>query len=50
MNELRKQQKDSEITEDDLYDLEDQMQKITDQANKKLDQIVADKQKEILDD
>lgn len=50
LNELRKQQKDGEITEDDLYDLEDQMQKLTDQANKKLDQIVADKQKEILAD
>ncbi|MBU3851119.1 MAG: ribosome recycling factor [Candidatus Paralactobacillus gallistercoris] len=50
LNELRKQQKNGDITEDELYDLEGEMQKLTDQANKKLDQIVADKQKEILAD
>jgi ribosome recycling factor len=47
--QIKKQQKDGEITEDDQEKLEDQIQKAHDNAMKELDQIVADKEKEILE-
>jgi ribosome recycling factor len=47
--QIKKQQKDGEITEDDQEKLEDQIQKATDSVMKELDQIVADKEKEILE-
>lgn len=48
IDKFRKQQKEGIISEDDFYDLEKQMQKITDKANKLIDKIVENKQKEIL--
>ena len=45
---LKKQKKSSEITEDDLKDLETAMQKLTDRMIKEVDKIAADKEKEIL--
>ena len=41
-------EKASEITEDDLKDGEDQIQKITDDAIKKVDSVVDNKTKEIM--
>ena len=40
--------KNGEITEDDLKDCEDQVQKLTDKFVKEVDGHVADKEKEIL--
>lgn len=40
--------KNGEITEDDLKDCEDQIQKLTDKYVKEVDVHVADKEKEIL--
>ena len=45
---LKKQKKDSEITEDDLKDSEVEAQKITDNAIKDADKLGADKEKEIM--
>lgn len=45
---LKKQQKANEITEDDLHDLEDQVQKATDAAVKNIDAIAKDKEQELL--
>jgi len=47
MNSLKKQQKDDEITEDEQRNLEKQVQKVTDDATKKIDKIAEDKRKEI---
>ena len=41
-------EKKSEITEDDLKDAENQLQKLTDQQVKDLDAIGAEKEKEIM--
>ena len=41
-------EKASEITEDDLKDGEDQIQKINDDAIKKVDSVVENKTKEIM--
>ncbi|WP_290033844.1 ribosome recycling factor [Ligilactobacillus cholophilus] len=46
---LKKSQKNGELSEDELHDLEDQAQQVTDEAIKKVDQIVADKEQEILE-
>ena len=46
---LKKAEKDGEMSEDELHDLEDQAQQVTDEAVKKVDEIVADKEKEILE-
>ena len=46
---FKKQKKANEITEDDLKDLEDQIQKMTDKFVKKIDGIIADKEKEIME-
>ncbi|GAB5054377.1 MULTISPECIES: ribosome recycling factor [Pediococcus] len=48
MDELKKGEKDSTFTEDQLHDLETQTQKVTDAAIKAVDGIVADKEKEVL--
>lgn len=46
---FKKQKKDSEITEDDLKNLETQVQKLTDKFVKEIDDTVAAKEKEILE-
>lgn len=45
---FKKQKKDGEITEDDLKNLETQVQKLTDRFVKDIDNMVAEKEKEIL--
>lgn len=47
MNTLKRQQKDDEITEDEQRNLEKQVQKITDDSTKKIDQLADVKRKEI---
>lgn len=47
MNNLKKQQKDDEITEDEQRNLEKKVQKVTDDATKKIDKIAEEKRKEI---
>lgn len=46
---FKKQKKDGEITEDDLKDLETKVQKLTDRFVKEIDEIVAAKEKEIME-
>mgnify|MGYP001146865816 CR=1 FL=1 len=46
---LKKMQKDGELTEDDLKNAQDEVQKITDKFTKKVDQMVENKEKEILE-
>lgn len=46
---LKSQKKAKEISEDDLFRLQDEIQKVTDDHIKKIDEIVADKEKEILE-
>lgn len=46
---LKKQKKDSEITEDDLKKFEDDIQKTTDNYIKEIDRILSDKEKEIME-
>lgn len=48
IDEFKKKQKDSEITEDDLRVAEEQIQKITDKKIEEIDTILANKEKEIL--
>lgn len=45
---FRKQQKDSEITEDELKVAEDEVQKITDSKIEEIDNILANKEKEVM--
>lgn len=47
MNTLKKQQKVDEITEDEQRNLEKEVQKVTDQATKKIDELAEQKRKEI---
>ena len=49
MDKIKKMEKASEITEDDLKDGEEELQDITDDFIKKVDSICADKEKEILE-
>lgn len=50
MNELlKKQQKDSEITEDEVKKQLDEVQKLTDLYIKEIDKVAAEKEKEILE-
>lgn len=49
MDDLKKAQKNNEITEDDLRDLEKQVQKVTDESVKEIDDITAEKEKELLE-
>jgi ribosome recycling factor len=46
---LKKQEKDSEITEDDLDDELEEIQKKADKRIKEIDEIVAEKEKEIME-
>ena len=48
IDEFKKKQKDSEITEDELKQAEDQIQKITDKMTDKIDEITEKKEKEIM--
>lgn len=48
IDEFKKKQKDSEITEDDLHTAEEQIQKITDKKIEEIDSILANKEKEIM--
>ena len=48
MDKLKKMQKNSEITEDDLKDCEKKVQKLTDGFCDDIDKAVADKEKEIM--
>ncbi len=45
---VRKQEKASEISEDESADLQDQIQKLTDRYTKKVDELLAEKEKEII--
>ncbi|MFD1431781.1 ribosome recycling factor [Lacticaseibacillus yichunensis] len=47
LDKARKQEKASEITEDELHRLEKEIQQVTDDATKKIDAAAADKEKEI---
>lgn len=49
MDKLKKLKKDSEITEDDLHNGEEKMQKITDKFIKKIDEMVDAKEKDIME-
>ena len=49
IEQFQKQKKANEITEDDLKDLEEQIQKMTDKFVKQIDGIIAEKEKEILE-
>lgn len=46
---FKKQKKDNEITEDDLKDLEEKIQKLTDKFVKQIDEIATAKEKEIME-
>ncbi|UXS28474.1 ribosome recycling factor [Staphylococcus delphini] len=45
---LKRQEKDGEISEDELRNGSDEVQKITDSSIKEIDQLVADKEKDIM--
>ena len=47
MDNLKKAEKASEISEDEMHDLEEQVQNITNEATKKIDVISKEKEKEI---
>ncbi|MBR3588947.1 MAG: ribosome recycling factor [Clostridia bacterium] len=49
IDKLKKMQKNSEITEDDLSNGEDKIQKITDDFIKKIDDKAKDKEKEVME-
>lgn len=49
MDEAKKQEKSKEITEDELKSLEKDIQKATDDAVKHIDQMTANKEKELLE-
>ena len=48
IDNFRKMQKDSEITEDELKAAEDEVQKITDKNIEEIDGILANKEKEVM--
>ena len=50
MEALKKSEKNKEITEDDKKKGEDQLQKVTDEYVTKIDKIVSEKEKELLED
>ena len=49
IEQIKKQKKDGEVTEDDQKKLEEQAQKLTDSTIKDIDKIIADKEKEIIE-
>lgn len=48
IDKLKKMKKDSEITEDDLHNGEEKMQKITDKFVKRIDEMVTEKEQDIM--
>lgn len=48
MDAIRKQEKSAEISEDEARDLQDQVQKLTDQSTSKIDSLLATKEKDIM--
>lgn len=48
-DKLKKQQKDSDITEDDLHRTQDEIQTVTDDYVKKVDELLQRKEKEIME-
>ena len=48
IDEARRKQKDSEMTEDELKQAEDQIQKLTDKYVEEIDSLVSNKEKEIM--
>ena len=49
MDEAKKQEKAKEITEDELKGLEKEIQKVTDDAVKHVDEMIAHKEKELME-
>ena len=47
VDSVRKQEKNSEISEDEARDLQDKLQKLTDKYTAKVDEILAEKEKDI---
>lgn len=47
IDKIRKQEKNSEISEDEFRDLQDEIQKVTDKYVSKIDEILANKEKEL---
>lgn len=47
VDEVRKQEKSSEISEDEARDLLEEIQKLTDQSTKRIDELLAAKEKDI---
>jgi ribosome recycling factor len=47
IDKVKKQEKNKEISEDESHDLQDEIQKITDQYTAKIDQLLAEKDKEL---
>jgi ribosome recycling factor len=50
VDSLKKMEKDSKINEDDLKKYQKEVQELTDEAIKKIDAVLAEKEKEIMDD
>lgn len=48
MDAFKKQEKNSEITEDEMKQVEKDLQKLTDESCKKLDELLAKKEKELM--
>ncbi len=48
IDEVRKQEKNSDISEDESRDLQDEIQKVTDSFSKKIDELLAIKEKDIM--
>lgn len=49
IDKIKKLKKDNEISEDEMHDGEDKVQKITDKFIKKIDEMVAEKEKDIME-
>ena len=49
IDSLKKQKKNKEISEDDLFKFQDDAQKQTDEFIKKIDTILAEKEKEVME-
>jgi len=47
LDTIRKQEKNSEISEDEAQDLQDQLQKLTNKYTSKIDELLAEKEKDI---
>ncbi len=48
LDDAKKEQKDGNITEDDLRNAENQIQKLTDKKIEKIDELMANKEKEVM--